>query len=260
MEFSHDSSSERSAFSALLVPSVLMFLLYIAAISGAILPLLLLSKLGFPHNIFFWILNSVFMVAVGLLAIWAMGGSFAGHGFTLGEDRSYIPHTIIFGAAAAVVHSIISLITFLHTQGGIQAAFPGYPVRIHDISGIVEPVLIGIMFGIAQAVLLIGVVQVYLMRKSAAHVRLGRWEVHAAGIAVCCIAVLSYVVPTIHGFRLGIPYFMSEMVDKAILCCVILASAYWFEKSRSLVAPVLAFGVYYGGGQLVSLILYKIIS
>ncbi|MDP2983576.1 MAG: hypothetical protein Q8O92_09645 [Candidatus Latescibacter sp.] len=246
-----DNDDGRSMLATFLVPTALMVIVYLAVTGGANFLTLLAVRSGFVtfHTHGHWISNllrNTFTVLFGLLAIRVIGLSRAEIGLTFSRERSYIPHALVIGAAAgAMLTALIFLPALLHGLQTPPAHVPKLPAGSPPVPAIWEQALIFGVQGIVQAFLFFGIVQAYLMRKSMAHVRLGPWELPTAGIAVCIVAACNFL-PWFRGSQLRMAFTMMVLAPLAFQSLVLLASSFWFERSRCLAAPMLAFGMYYG--------------
>jgi hypothetical protein len=128
------------------------------------------------------------------------------------------------------------MLSYFHSFGREQA-FPmvvGYTV-------------LSFAFGVAQAFLLFGIMQVYLSRITSAHLRLGPWEVPGSGIMVLAVIMIPDFMMLARQIIAGYPFHAAATLVKVMGTGVVtLASSYWFERSRSLAAPMIAFGLFTG--------------
>ncbi len=82
------------------------------------------------------------------------------------------------------------------------------------------------------------------MRKTSSHIRLIRWDIPLAGVVVLLITMVTGLVAFIQQPLKWSPAAIVSILTGICSGVVTLTSSYWFERSGSLAAPVIAFGVY----------------
>ena len=247
-----DEEQETDVFRKLLVPGILMTFAYVAATDCPGLLFLLAHKAGLLQSPPFaiWALylpSTAGMMLTGLIVIRAAGLTRAETGLSIPSDRSCLPTAVLLGAAAAVVTvACVYLPGLLFRLGEQPDPFHDFPRSSRAAPETWALAMTSAAWGTARAFLFFGAMQAYLARKSSAHVRLIAWEIPAAGIAVFLVVMLLNLVSW-----MSAPFFLLSFVTMTFLPAaswgvVMLASASWFERSRSLAAPALALGVYHG--------------
>ncbi|HWD26361.1 MAG TPA: CPBP family intramembrane glutamic endopeptidase [Rhizomicrobium sp.] len=147
-------------------------------------------------------------------------------------DKSYIVPAILWGVFFGVLMTVVDYLPDLLARRPMDL---GFPVNRDSIVGwtLFEGVYVGPTEEIPFRSLLVG----FLMAVMPAQLRVGRYSMSWAGIVVAAIFALAHVNNLIahpswatagqqvYAFALGVLY------------------AYWFEKSRSVIAPIIGHNV-----------------
>lgn len=169
------------------------------------------------------------MLAVALLLIaWLAKGRFADYGLQWPPRRSYVLASIawgtFFGFLMTAVDYLPQIAHRLPPPGNLSLA-PGH------IAAMLASY--GVYVGPSEEIPFRGLMLTFLMQRSSGRVRLGRYEMHAAGVILALLFALAHLTSfwtinvwlalgqQLYAFALGILY------------------AYWREKSGSLLAPIL---------------------
>ena len=88
--------------------------------------------------------------------------------------------------------------------------------------------------GISEEILVRGMMMTYLMRKFDGHVRFFKWDVHVAGVIIAVLFALMHIGSFWNG---NLIYAVGQQIYAFILG---LIYAYFYEKSRSLLAPIIS--------------------
>jgi hypothetical protein len=241
------NDTKESLIRPLVFPFLLMLAFYLAldAVSGlgaslvASLPVLAPFK---PFVIAMFLMFGI-KIVIGLLFIRRMGDGMRNHGFTLKSPDLSIRPAIILGAAMAAVYFAKGLPSML-THPEMHASAP---LKI-------DTMIFDGLYTMVNAFIFCAVIQAFISRRSDGHVRILRWDIPLAGIAVSLIAFLYPVTQCIivflrDGSSLGIQgSFLSEAIQVAYsyLSSALLSGAlalvftYLYDRSRSLAAPVIA--------------------
>ena len=223
---------------ALPVLSMLLFYLFV---QNAVQSVLIVSNIFKGPDPFgangVWVLPLIILLPqaiLGLLFIHLMDGGLRDHGFTLNSPQIYIRPAILLGAAAAALYTLKNILSGICVTG--FGAFHPSPMYVT-----VNAMLTNSLYAVVQAFLLCGVMQEFISRRAGGHVRILRWDMPLAGIAVSLIAVLYEVIPkliyrTVH-MALPDPF---ELAGALIFGATVLIYSYWYDRSRSLAAPVVA--------------------
>lgn len=196
---------------------------------------LVLRVLGVPHPpILTWLYaHHAFQLLLGLLAIalvrhWAP----ADYGLHGPRGKSYVPEALLWGALFGGLMTLVDYAPQLlaHTVPDL-----GYPLTVRPVVGwlFFEGVYVGPTEEIPFRALLV----TFLAATMPGRLRLGRFDMNWAGVIVAGIFALLHfksfatrpgpmaLGQQLYAFALGILY------------------AYWLEKSRSIVAPIIGHNV-----------------
>lgn len=170
-------------------------------------------------------------VLLGLLFIHLMDGGLQGHGFTLKSSRLYILPAVLLSVAVAALYTVKDMLrgNFITGLGMF------HPGRVT-----MEAMLTNGLYGVVQAFLLCGVMQEFISRRAEGQVRMLRWDVPLAGIAVSLIAIVYEIIPKLIAWAsYGRPDYFG-FVTALLFGVIVLIYSYWYDRSRSMGAPVIA--------------------
>ncbi len=170
-------------------------------------------------------------VLLGLLFIRLMDGGLQEHGFTLKSSRPYILPAVLLGVAVAALYTVKDMLrgNFITGLGMF------HPGRVT-----MDAMLTNGFYGAVQAFLLCGVMQEFISRRAKGQVRMLRWDVPLAGIAVSLIAIVYEIIPKLIAWAsYGRPDYFG-FANTLLFGVVVLIYSYWYDRSRSLAAPVIA--------------------
>lgn len=169
------------------------------------------------------------MLAVALLLIaWLSKGRFSEYGLQWPKGKRYVLASIawgtFFGFLMTAVDYLPQIVHRLPPPGNLSLA-PGH------IAAMISSY--GVYVGPSEEIPFRGLMLTFLLQRSSGRVRLGRYEMHAAGVILALLFALAHITSfwevnfwlalgqQLYAFALGILY------------------AYWREKSGSLLAPIL---------------------
>lgn len=169
----------------------------------------------------------IFAIAVMLV----LGGGLKSYGLTFESKNLYIFPAITVGIMFGV---IMTLVDFLPTiLAGVKIS--GYDLNPLNVMGWLS--FEWVFAGLSEEIFIRGMMMTYLMRKMNGHVRFFKWEVHIAGVIIAVLFALMHISSFFSG---NLIYAIGQQIYAFILG---LIYAYFYEKSRSLVAPIIAHNV-----------------
>jgi len=157
-----------------------------------------------------------------------------GFRFPAGGER-YFGSAIFLGALLGI---LMALADFWPDIAQHRAPSGEYELTPVNIAGWLT--YRGIFLGIADETLWRGLLVTYLAASLAGRVSLLRFEMNLAGVVVALI----FALPSLWDFVADPPLIALAKMFVAFLQGVFFA--YWFEKSKSLAAPVIGHGVCFG--------------
>lgn len=146
--------------------------------------------------------------------------------------KSYIGSAILWGAIFGVIMTLADHAPELLAH---RAPDLGYPFTTSNVVGwaLFEGIYVGPTEEIPFRSLLVG----YLMSAMPARLRVGRYEMSWAGIVVAALFALA------HGANLVSHPSWSAAAQQVYAFALGVLYAYWFEKSRSVAAPIVGHNV-----------------
>ena len=244
------TADEDREYGSLVAHGLLMALVYFVATDVLGFLFVLASKTGLlPVSSIPWpgfqLISVVSIILVGGIVIRMMHGTREECGLVFRKDEPYLLHAVLIGAAAAVAINAALLLKSMLFQQHEGLAFP--PFRHIPHPGIWGMAAMEALYGTVRAFLLFGVMLAYLMRKTSIHFRFGLWDIPMAGIVVLVITMIPGLLSLTRQMSDSGSVFLTVTLIPALCAGVVtLASSYWFERSRSLAAPMIAFGLFTG--------------
>jgi hypothetical protein len=171
-----------------------------------------------------------------LIAIAVMKGLVKGdYGLHAPREESYVGAAIFWGLLLGIVMTAVDFGPQIATHHAPSGAYELTPV---NVAGWIS--YRGGFLGVTDETLLRGLLVTYLAATIPGRVAFLRLEMNAAGIIVAVILALSYL-----GSFVAYPFWIAlARIFYAFVQGVFFA--YWFEKSKSLLAPVIGHDVCYG--------------
>jgi hypothetical protein len=168
------------------------------------------------------------LVAVVSLIILALRWRPADFGLDLPKGKWYLVSAVAGGILLGVVAASLEF------QGKLVSQIaPHWQVRFPSATNIAGLIAVqGLVVGPSQELFLRGLLSTYLRKRVLGQISLGRFELSVASFLVALFVALSYV--------LNFVAYSSLLTTGTILYIFVsgLLFAYWFEKSKSLLAPV----------------------
>ena len=179
----------------------------------------------------FLYLHHFFQMIFAIIIMLILGGGLRNYGFTLESKNLYIFPAITVGIMFGV---IMTLVDHLPTIiAGVKIS--GYDLTPLNVMGWLS--FEWVFAGLSEEIFIRGMMMTYLMRKMNGHVRFFKWEVHIAGVIIAVLFALMHLSSFFSG---NLIYAIGQQIYAFILG---LIYAYFYEKSRSLAAPIIAHNV-----------------
>jgi hypothetical protein len=157
-------------------------------------------------------------------------------GLVLPKGRSYIATAIILGLFAGIVMALVDNASSLISHSVPRGYDTGYGVGVSSMPGWL--LYYGLLVGPTEEVPFRGLVLTYLMMSMPGRVRFRGFEMKGAGVVLAAIFTIGF------GFYALISNYLLVAIGQMLYVFFgTLALAYWFEKSRSLLAPVVGHSV-----------------
>jgi CAAX protease family protein len=158
-------------------------------------------------------------------------GDFSQFGFRAPAARRYIPIALVFGVGFGLVMTVAD---YWHNLA-LRVPPPHFELSWTNIVGLLS--FEGLYAGTIEEILFRGLLVTFLMRRMSGRIRLGRFDLHVAGVIVAAIFCVAHIGSfwtesfaaaagqQIYAFVWGVIY------------------AYWFEKSASLLPSIVGHNV-----------------
>jgi hypothetical protein len=171
------------------------------------------------------------LIAVALIA-WFSRGNFSEFGLEWPKHRNYVRSALLWGAAFGLLMTVADYFPQLlrHTP-------PPDNLALTPRSIVAWLFYEGILVGPTEEIPFRGLLQTFLMQHISGRIRFWKYDMHVAGVLLAILFALAHLTSfwqenlwialgqQIYAFTLGILY------------------AYWREKSRSLLAPIIGHNV-----------------
>lgn len=177
--------------------------------------------------------NHVVMSVIALALIaWFSRGNFFGYGLQWPRRRRYVRSALLWGAAFGLLMTGVDYFPQI-----LRHLPPPDSPSLTPRSVGTWLLYTGIVVGPTEEIPFRGLLQTFLMQRTAGRVRFWKYEMHVAGVVLALLFALAHVTSfwtenlwialgqQIYAFALGILY------------------AYWREKSGSLLAPIIGHNV-----------------
>ena len=148
------------------------------------------------------------------------------------KEKTYLVPAILWGAFFGVLMTVVDYLPDLLARHPMDL---GFPVTRGNVIG--WTIFEGIYVGPTEEILFRSLLVGYLMAAMPAQLRLGRYSMSWAGIIVAAVFAFAHI-----GNLFAHPSFAAAGQQVYAFALGILY-AYWFEKSRSVVAPVVGHNV-----------------
>jgi uncharacterized protein len=168
------------------------------------------------------------MLLVALLWIGFLGGwRFRGFGFKAPADRKYVWIAAVFGIFFGVVMTVVDYAHNLGTHMPPQ----NFSLSVTNVIGLLS--FEGLYAGTVEEILFRGLLVTFLMQRMSGRIRLGRFNLHIAGVIVAILFCLS------HAASFWTESFSAAAGQQVYAFVWAIIYAYWFEKSGSLLPSII---------------------
>lgn len=169
-----------------------------------------------------------FQMALAIITILLLGGGFKNYGFTLKSKNLYISPAIIVGVMFGIIMTLVDHLPVIISGSKIT----GYALNTTNVIGWLS--FEWIFAGLSEEIFIRGLMMTFLMKYFSGHLRFFKWDVHVAGVIIAVLFALMHLSSFWTG---NLIYAIGQQIYAFILG---LCYAYFYEKSRSLLSPILA--------------------
>jgi len=249
-EIPHGMEKTGDSFKAMIPHIILMLLFYTAIIkmssilASQIPRMQIFSGIVGSFQCPRYLIRGGLKIIVGGIAIMIMGGGVRRYGLTLKSDKLYIIPEVFTGILLILTQTgLFILPSMLSGRGFVMYSGSDLPQAVSQVSYNFLFHLGNCFGSLAVVFILHGVVQTYLMDKINRSITLRLWHFHVSCIIVTCIILIQIIIPFRQSLIGGYLKFFGAML--LLLVMLTFMCAYWYEKSRSLVAPAIV-NVFHG--------------
>ena len=170
---------------------------------------------------------------VSLFSIWAAKSVLkADYGLHLPRDRSYVGSAIVWGVVLGLAMAFATWWPNIVTQQPLRGQFD---LTQDNIVGWL--VARGVLQGFGEETAFRGFIVTYLLATVRGRVRFGRIELGVGGVVAAAIVALGHLPA-----YFALPVYIAFAQQVLIFVSGVLF-AFWFERSRSLLAPILGHNI-----------------
>jgi len=174
----------------------------------------------------YYISHAGLLVATLVLISIMSGGHPQRFGLHLPIGKSYVAAAFSWGICFGVVMTVIDYLPNI-----LRHAAPEFSLSLRNVMGWLS--FEGLFAGTVEEILFRGLLVSYLMTKISGRVRIGAFDLHVAGVIVAVLFCASHL-----GSFSGRPFWIA-MGQQAYAFIWAVFYAYWFEKSGSVLAPII---------------------
>ncbi len=172
------------------------------------------------------------MLIGGLICIALLSkGRFRDYGLKLPPGRTYVAAALLWGAAFGVIMFVIDYAP----QLGAHAAPKNLPLTSTNIAGWLT--FEGLWAGTVEEIVFRGLLLTFLMSRISGRVRVGKYTMHVAGVVIAVLFCLAHVS------SFWTRPFLLAAGQQAYAFALAILYAYWYEKSGSVLAPIIGHNV-----------------
>ncbi len=178
-------------------------------------------------------IHHAFQLALGLIAIAVMRFFVpADYGLHLPREKTYIRPAVLWGVFFGVLMTVVDYAPHLlaHTRPD-----PGFPLTPGNIWGWLF--LEGVYVGPTEEIPIRALLVTYLAATMPGKLRIGRFNMNWAGIVVAVIFAL------LHATNFQLRAWPQALGQQFYAFALGVLYAYWLEKSKSIVAPIVGHNV-----------------
>jgi membrane protease YdiL (CAAX protease family) len=169
-----------------------------------------------------------FQMGLALITILLLGGGFRDYGFTLKSKNLYISPAIIVGIMFGIIMTLVDHLPAIISGSKII----GYDLNTTNIIGWLS--FEWVFAGLSEEIFIRGLMMTYLMKYFEGYVKFFKWDVHVAGVIIAVLFALMHLSSFWTG---NLIYAIGQQIYAFILG---LCYAYFYEKSKSLLSPIIA--------------------
>ena len=171
------------------------------------------------------------VIAIGLIA-WVSRGNFAEYGLEWPRHSRYVLVALLWGAAFGLLSTAVDSFHDI-----LRHLPPPDNLSLSPRSMGTWLAFEWIFAGPIEEVVFRGLLQTFLMQRTSGRVRLGKYEMHVAGV----VSALLFALAHLTDFWTG--SFSRALARQIFIFAYGIFYAYWREKSGSLLAPSIAHNV-----------------
>lgn len=169
-----------------------------------------------------------FQMALAIITILLLRGGFRNYGFTFKSKDLYISPAIIVGVMFGIIMTLVDHLPAIISGNKIM----GYDLNTTNIIGWLS--FEWVFAGLSEEIFIRGLMMTYLMKYFEGHVKFFKWDVHVAGVIIAVLFALMHLSSFWTG---NLIYAIGQQIYAFILG---LCYAYFYEKSKSLLSPIIA--------------------
>lgn len=188
-------------------------------------------------------LHHLIQMFLAMILMLLMGGGYRSYGFNLKSDNLYIWPAIFVGVLFGVIMTLVDHVPTIISGAQIT----GWELTTTNVVGWLS--FEWIFAGLSEEIFIRGLMMTYLMTKFSGHVRFFKWDVHVAGVIIAGLFALMHISTFWSG---NLIYAIGQQIYAFILG---LCYAYFFEKSRSLLSPIISHNISNGVEYVILFIL-----
>ncbi len=170
------------------------------------------------------------MVAAIVIMLF-LGGGLRKYGLNISSGNLYLKPAVLIGVLFGVIMTLVDHGPAVVTGQEIT----GYVLDRTNVVGWLS--FEWLFAGTSEEIFVRGLLMTYLMSKFSGHVRIIQWDVHVAGVIIAVLFALMHISSFWSG---NLIYAIGQQIYAFILG---LCYAYFYEKSASLVAPIIAHNI-----------------
>jgi len=176
--------------------------------------------------------NHLALLVAALIVIAILSrGRFSEYGLRRPRAKSYIWSAIAWGVFFGVLMTVIDYLPQI-----LSRRAPGdLPLTTASLTGWLTFEWLFVGFG--EEIAFRGLLQTFLMKRSSGRIRLFKYEMHVAGVILALLFALA------HAANFGARPFWIAMGQQIYAFALGILYAYWYEKSGSLIAPIIGHNI-----------------
>lgn len=173
-------------------------------------------------------IHHFYQMVLAMAVMLFLGGGFGNYGITLKSRNLYIRPAIIVGVFFGIIMTLVDHLPTILSGNKIS----GYDLNTTNVIGWLS--FEWVFAGLSEEIFIRGLMMTYLMKYFEGHVKFIRWDVHVAGVIIAVLFALMHISSFWSG---NLIYAIGQQIYAFILG---LCYAYFYEKSGSLLSPIIA--------------------